>query len=1076
VPENPLVAGEYEMRLSGIARRVACALVLVLSVFAQSPNGNINGSVQDPSNGAIVAAEIVAVNDVTGVQYTTKTNSEGIFVLPNLPPGPYRVQVSKIGFKTIIKPDIVLNVQDALSLNFTLPVGAAYEVLTVEGGAPLVNTENATVSTVIDRQFAENLPMNGRSFQTLIELTPGVVVTATNYEDNGQFSVNGQRAASNYWMVDGVSANIGIGPVFGGGNGIGGAVGSFSALGGTNSIVSVDALQEFRIQTSTFAPEFGRTPGGQISIVTRSGTNRFHGTAFDYLRNDVFDAKNWFNGYTNNPPLPKSKERQNDFGGTFNGPIGKDKTFFFFSYEGLRLRLPQTSLTTVPDLASRQNAHVSVRPLLDAYPLPNGPDDPSTGVAQFNASYSNPASLDAYSLRVDHRLNQRWTVFGRYNYSPSEFADRGGTGGNSALSNLQWSRITTHTATAAGTWTISHTMTNDLRFNYSHVNANGFDSLDSFGGAVPLSAPPFPASFTEQNAQFGLGIFSLKGEGIILGKQAQDIQRQINVVDGFSWQKGLHSLKFGVDYRHLAPIFRPVNYDQAVIFTDVPSAEMGNAAFSEITSRDNVNLGFNNLGAYAQDTWHALPRLTLTYGLRWDVDYKPSSTPNIPAVTGYSQTNFANLNFASLGRPAFATRFANLAPRIGFAYEVGPAAGWQTVVRGGFGVFYDLVSSEVGNVLNSLSFEPPFGNQMFYSNAPYPLTAAQSAPIPIPTSASFAQSFFVFNPNLKLPYTLEWNGALQQALGKGETLSASYVGASGKRLLQTTTILGPQPTFPGATFPGGSFVDNTADSKYNALQLQYQRRLSRGLQAIASYSWSHSIDNASAGSYGNGSNLGAPGNVNKNRGDSDFDIRNALSGALTYDIPTPTKNALVKAVLGGWSCENLLLVRSAPPIDVSDVNFFQLNGGLQVNIRPDIVPGEPAYLYGRQYPGGKALNPSAFASPPVDPSTGNPIRQGDLSRNWLRGFGAVQWDFALHRQIPIHESVKLEFRVEMFNVMNHPNFGPPSTSFGLAGFGLATTTLAQSLSGSGSGGAGGFNPLYQIGGPRSMQFALKAIF
>src|SRR4029077_8493531 len=233
----------------------------------------------------------------------------------------------------LIKPDIVLNVQDALAINFTLPIGAASEVVTVVGGAPLINTQDGGVSTVVDRQFAEQLPLNGRSFQTLIELTPGVVPTASNFHDNGQFSVNGQRASSNYWAVDGVSANIGIGASSTAypGNGLSGALGSFSAMGGTNSLVSVDALQEFRIQTSTYAPEFGRTPGGQISIVTRSGTNQFHGTAFDYLRNDVLDASDWFNGYINTPPLPKAKERQNDFGGTLSGPIVKDRMFFFFS-------------------------------------------------------------------------------------------------------------------------------------------------------------------------------------------------------------------------------------------------------------------------------------------------------------------------------------------------------------------------------------------------------------------------------------------------------------------------------------------------------------------------------------------------------------------------------------------------------------------------------------------------------------------------------------------------------------------------------------------------------------------------
>src|SRR5579863_3731679 len=269
-------------------------LLLARCLSAQSPNGIINGLVLDPTGRAIPGAEIRIVNDATGVQYTGKTNDDGIYVVTNLPPGTYRLQVLKIGFKTLIKPDIVLNVQDLLAINFTLPLGAASETITVVGGAPLMNTESAAVSTVVDRQFAENLPMNGRSFQTLIQLTPGVTLTPNNQGAEGQFSVNGQRSDSNYWMVDGVGANVGTGANFNAGNGVGGGLGSFSVLGGTNSLVSIDAMQEFRIQTSSYAPEFGRTPGGQISIVTRSGTDEFHGTAFDYLRNSVFDANSWF--------------------------------------------------------------------------------------------------------------------------------------------------------------------------------------------------------------------------------------------------------------------------------------------------------------------------------------------------------------------------------------------------------------------------------------------------------------------------------------------------------------------------------------------------------------------------------------------------------------------------------------------------------------------------------------------------------------------------------------------------------------------------------------------------------------
>ena len=299
------------------------------------------------------------------------------------------------------------------------------------------------------------------------------------------------------------------------GNGLGGALGSTSVLGGTNSLVSVDAMQEFRIQTSTFAPEFGRTPGAQISIVTRSGTNEFNGTAFDYLRNDAFDASDWFNGYTNNPPLPKAKERQNDFGGTFGGPILKDKTFFFFSYEGLRLRLPQTELTLVPDTNpqdpfSRQFAQPALLPYLNAYPLPNGPEvllnGSHQGVAQLNASFSNPATLDAYSLRIDHKLSDKLNVFGRYNYSPSELSQRGSI---SPLSNVSPTRVTTQTGTVGVTWAISTLAANDFRFNYSSTDASSSSYLDNFGGAVPLGALPFPSPFTSGNGVFTFVVSSL---------------------------------------------------------------------------------------------------------------------------------------------------------------------------------------------------------------------------------------------------------------------------------------------------------------------------------------------------------------------------------------------------------------------------------------------------------------------------------------------------------------------------------------------------------------------------------------
>jgi hypothetical protein len=1077
---------------------VAVIVAVAIPVFAADPTATLAGRVDDPTGGVVPGTKVQATNVDTNVSYHGETNDVGAYRISGLPPGRYRMIIEKAGFAKIVKPGIELHVQDVITVNFQMRVGSVSESVTVESGAQMIDTESSAVGTVVDREFAENIPLNGRSFQSLIQLTPGVVLTANNGFDTGQFSVNGQRANANYWMVDGVSANIGISASASVGSGVAGTLGSGSVFGGTNSLVSVDALQEFRIQTSTYAPEFGRQPGAQISIVTRSGTNQFHGTAFDYLRNDVFDANDWF---ADNAGLPKPQERQNDFGGTFSGPIVKGKTFFFFSYEGLRLRLPQAGLTRVPDTNpqdpfSRQFAKPALVPYMNAFPSPNGPEvlDPSgnhQGIAQFNASYSNPGTLDAYSLRVDHKLNDRLNFFGRYNYSPSELTQRGAGGGS--LSMVGPTAMTTQTGTIGLTWAISTAATNDFHFNYSDTDASSSFRLDSFGGAVPLETLPFPGSITARNSLFtfeplilGIGGALQAGEGV------HNRQRQFNILDSVSLQKGSHSLKFGIDYRRLSPLYGPSAYRQENFFLDIPSAETGTSYFNLVFASLPTVFLFRDLGIFAQDTWHIIPRLTMTYGLRWDVNFVPSSIngPEFPAVTGFNLSSLSNLALAPAGTQPYKTKWGNLAPRIGLAYQVSESQRWQTVVRGGFGVFYDLASSEAGNSINLTGY--PFGAQTAITAA-FPLSPDNAKPPQIaPPNASNRGTLYAVDPHLESPYTLQWNFAVEQALGKQQTMSVSYVGSAGKRLIQTAFIQSPNLNLSSA-----QLATNAGTSDYNALQLQFQRRLSCGLQALASYSWSHSLDTASAGSNGDGSNALSALNSNVNRGPSDFDVRNALSIALTYDVPTPKGNAFAKAILRGWSTENIIQAQSAKPVDVYFGNFFNLSNGFQTNPRPDVVAGVPWYLYGSQYPGGKAFNntPGAvaggcpdgsqsigpFCSPPIDPNTGLPAGQGNLPRNALRGFGATQWDFAVHREFPIHESLKLQFRAELFNVLNHPNFGPPIGDLsGFSGpFGQSTSMLGRSLNGGNlnlGSGSGGFDPLYQLGGPRSIQLGLKLSF
>jgi len=462
---------------------LAACLLLVFSssgLRAQSTNGSLSGRIADPSKAVIADAKISAINTATNFRYDTSTNSSGEYYLTNLPPGLYRLEIEKPGFKKLIKPDVTLHVQDAMELNFALTLGSTSETITVESGAPLLTTESAAVGTVVDRQFIENLPLNGRSFQSLITLTPGVVLTKANELEAGQFSVNGQRPDANYFNVDGVSANIAAVADTVLGQVAGGTLPATTVVGGLNNLVSIDALQEFRVLTSTYAAEFGRTPGAQVLIVTRSGTNAFHGTAFDYFRNAVLDANDWF---ANAKGLPKPDEKQNDFGGVFGGPILRNRTFFFFSYEGLRLRQPVTSITQVPSVASRTSALLpaSIRPFLNAFPLPNGADT-TNGLALFSASYSNPTSLDATSIRIDEKVGDKLTIFGRYNYAPSSLTTRGPFGG--ALSGIGHVNLKTQTLTIGATTTISPSMVDDLRFNWSRNDTTNRQLLDNFGGAA----------------------------------------------------------------------------------------------------------------------------------------------------------------------------------------------------------------------------------------------------------------------------------------------------------------------------------------------------------------------------------------------------------------------------------------------------------------------------------------------------------------------------------------------------------------------------------------------------------------
>jgi hypothetical protein len=1027
---------------------VITALLAAAPLLAQ--NAELSGLITDPGGLAVPGARVVVQSADTGATRTVSSNQQGEYSVPALLPGPYNITIEANGFKTVHQNGVAVEVDQRARLDFALTVGSTTETITVQAGAFLLNTSDASVSTLIGNQFVENLPLNGRSFSSLIDLTPGVVLIPSNQYEGGQFSVNGQHPDANYFLVDGVSANLGSSAISLGQSGAG-QLPATSAFGGTSNLVSLDALEEFRIITSTFAPEYGHTPGAQISVVTKSGTNIFHGSAFEYFRNDKLDANDWF---ANANGLARPELRQNDFGGVLGGPIKKDKLFFFGSYEGLRVRQPQVAETYVPSLASRQSAPAAVQPLLNAFPLPNGPSL-GNGTAGFSASYSDPSTLNSYGIRIDYLLSPKVTIFGRYSDAPSNMEQRGGPA--YAYSNVAATKYRFQSLTLGSNQALTARLTNEFRFNYSRSRANNFYTLDNFDGAVP---PPdsvlFPSGASPQGSSFlFLGDFNPHGLRLLAGPLGDNLQRQVNVTDSLSHILGAHQMKFGLDYRRLSPENGIVPYQVQYIFESLSNVLANTLPDAYIASRTPSTLIFANWSLFAQDTWKATRTLTITYGLRWEYNAAPSSPNGTLPFTVTQVNNFATMTLAPPGTPLWHPQKDDFAPRLGIAWQPLP----NLVLRAGGGIFYDLGYSAVADGASAF----PFVQSNTILNTSFPLSPVAAAPPPF-TTAPPANYLAVVDPNHVLPRTYEWNAALERTFGKADVLTVTYLGAAGRKLMRQDIYIAPNPEFTGEF----DLMRNDADSSYNALQVQYRHRFAHGLQTLLSYTWAHSVDDASSDAYFvNLPASDAP--LSQERGSSDYDIRQTFSGAISYDIPAPG-SGIWKAIFGSWSTDSIVYARTAPPVNVvtglDPFNTEVLSGAMGA-VRPNLVPGVPLWISDPNVAGGREINPAAFTIP-----TG--AVQGDLGRNALRGFGATNVDLTLRRQFKIHERLTLQARADLFNIFNHPNFGPPVNYLSSPLFGQSTQMLGASL---GSGGQnGGLNPLYQIGGPRSVQLALKLLF
>ena len=1054
--------------LSSISFRICMAILSAIFVAetATAQSAAFSGIVTDASGAVVPDASVQLVELATTARISVKTNRSGLYSIADVMPGKYVLTVSAPGFASEVRKDVTVDVGAKISLDFSLHVGSQSEQVTVDGSGEEINTTDAGVSTVINRQFVENIPLNGRSFQSLITLSPGVeVVPSGGVGSSGEISVNGQRTEANYYTIDGISANTGATTSTAGypGGGFAGATPQESALGTTQSIVSIDALEEFRASTSSYSSEYGRTPGGQFSFSTRSGTNQYHGAAFEFLRNTDLDAANKFD-------TVKLPERQNDFGGSLGGFLdiphlynGRDKTFFFFSYEGLRLEQPLAAqLYQVPSQNLRAIAPTALQPFLSAFPVSTAPDN-GDGLANLTVGYSAPSSLDTNSIRIDHKITDKLSIFGRYSDVPSQSSARQPTD----LAQVDTTTINVKSAVLGANYLISSSMADEFRFG---VTGNDYKSqryLDNFGGATPFPISNVPGL----NDGSWLTFFLFYGTyPYYLIEPQSNRQRQINAVDSLTQTIGRHSLKYGVDYRRLLtseelPPLWEVGYyfDEASVLANNP------AGLFVYTQAIDMKAAASNYSLYAQDEWKATPRLNVSMGLRWDLNPPPTDVNGNTPYTVDQITDLSTVTIAPKNSALWKTTYNNFAPRIGVAYQINNRSGHETILRAGGGLFYDTgttLSAEgyygvgttgFGNYTGICPTDSSATNPCQPGQGGFPASTAEVAGAPLPNAnAPYNAPVFGFDPHLKMPYTGQWNVAVEQAFGTQQTLTINYVASAARRLL-TQHFYHPED-FGNTAFSEGTglyITTNDASSDYNSLQVKFDRKLSHGVQLLGTYTWSHAIDDATT-------NFTI---FELERANSDYDIRNNFQLALSYNVAGHYSNSFVNYALTNWSLDARVSARSSLPVDVTQGETVDPQSGATTSYHPDRVPNTPLYIYSSQYPGGRAINYAAFT--PV--ATTSDV-DGNAGRNSARGFSAAQGDLTLRRDFPFNERVGLQFRAEAYNILNHPIYGNiyNTLSVGSSLFGQAYNTESSQL--------GGLSSIYQVGGPRSMQVSLKLHF
>jgi hypothetical protein len=1014
-------------RAARVSKRYAERLLLILAAFllplAADNYTQVSGVILDPSGASVPGAIVTVVNEDSGLRRVTESQSDGGYAVSSLQPGVYKITVRKLGFRTMIRFGVKLSEAQPARADFKLVVGSLQETVTVEGAAPLIQHEDASVGTLVARDEIENLPLNGGGLLTLLELAPGTVVTPATHGEAGQFTVNGQRPNTHYFTVDGVSANSGVG---GGGlpaQSTGGTLPGMTAFGSLDSLVSLDALEEVRVQTSTTLSEFGRMPGAQVSLTSRSGSNELHGSLLYGFRNEALGANDWI---ANRHGDARAPQREQEFVGTLGGPLWRDHTFFFISYEAMRLRQPFVLNQPVPTLAARESSAVWAGPLLNLFPQPNGPDL-GGGLAEWTSGISRPSQLDTGAIRLDHAFTARLSAFARYSESPSstEF-------GSQPVNNLD---VRYRGLTLGFNLRARSNLLLDLRANASSATSNSVWQPAGPTATPPCSLEPTTLVFLNTPGICDYLIrLSIAGVGqLVSGSEGQRSQTQFQIAPTATWNLANHAIRFGADYRRLAPMRTDATGALSILADTVPDlAPSSTNYWSAMSDRQHISAVLKEISLFAQDTWRVKPRLTATFGLRWEISPAPLPGPG---------SNFLD---PQTGSPislqsVWPSTYANFAPRFGVAYQLTDRG--RTVLRAGGGFYFDSTLSLATDLVN--------GGPLNVTDYDTKRNLFRSVHLS-----------FGFPPNLRLPLVKQWNASIEHAFSGHDVLSVGYVGSSSGNLIRRE--IGGDGSTPLLLL---AVATNHGSSDYHALEAQYRRHLAHGLQALVSYAWSHSMDNSSTDA---GLNWAAAGfTPAQDHGSSDFDVRHSLTLGFTYQLPV----AVHAAVWRGWALDGTFRARTGFPINVLSSEQFQ--GIIYENIsRPNLVAGQPLWIADPSAPGGQRINRDAFKAQPL--STSGTPQQGTLGRNALSGLGMSQLDLALRREFFAGEKRSLQLRLEAFNALNHPNFADPIRFLASPLFGESTSMLNLML-GTGSPSSG-LAPIFQAGGPRSAQITLRFKF